>query len=128
MGEGEQNLVSVAVCAGESRIPSHSSLASLQAWRRPVNVASQAERRLSSEALVVVVVPRAGRRGAGGRAGPALTGSCPADWALAGEVHGTSAPRACWVGAAKAGEGEAARGRAGRRRGRASERGRRCCK
>ena len=118
VGEGEQDLVSVAGLCRRVADPKPAAT-----WpRRPVNVASQAERRLSSKALVVVVVPRVGRRGAGGWAGPALTGSCVAGWGLAGEVHGTSAPRA------RRGEGEAARGRAGRRRGRASKRGRRCCK
>ena len=92
-------------------------------------MASQAERRLSARALVVVVVPRVGRRGAGGRAGPALTGPCVAGWGPAGEMHGTSAPRACWGGTGKG--GVKARllgvGRAGGGGG-ASKWGRRCCK
>ena len=92
-------------------------------------MASQAERRLSSKALVVVVVPRAGRRGAwrAGRSG--------FDWLLPGRL-GTGGAGARDLGSTcvrgwgrrRRGEGEAARGRAGRRRRRASEGGRRCCK
>ena len=36
-----------------------------------------------------------------GRAGPALTGPCVEGWG--GEMHGTSAPRACWGGIGKGG-------------------------
>ena len=79
-------------------------------------MASQAERRLSSKALVVVVVPRAGRRGAGGRAGPASGG---------GGARDLGSTCVLGWGRRRRGEGEAARGRAGRRRGRASQRGRR---
>ena len=121
MGEGEQDLVSVAGLCRRVADP------------KPQLAGVAAGLKKASECGFAGVPPAvfesfgggcAGRAGEAPAGGPVrlLTGSCLAGWALDGGGAVLGRGRRRW------GEGEAARGRAGRRRGRASERGRRCCK
>ena len=87
VGEGEQDLVSVAGLCRRGADPKP-QLAGVAA-----GLEKASERGFAGGAPAEGFGGGCGAQGGQG-AGPALTGSCPADWALAGGVHGTSAPRA----------------------------------
>ena len=129
VGEGEQDLVSVAGLCRRVADPKP-QLAGVAAGLKKAS-----ECGFAGGAPAVFESFGGGCGAQGGQARRRRAGRSGFDWLLPGRLGaGGGGARdlgsTCVLGRGRRrwGEGEAARGRAGRRRGRASERGRRCCK
>ena len=126
VGEGEQDLVSVAGLCRRVADPKP-QLAGVAAGLKKAS-----ECGFAGGAPAVFEGFGGGCGAQGGQARRRRAGRSGFDWLLPGAGGGGARDlgSTCVLGWGRRrwGEGEAARGRAGRRRGRASERGRRCCK